>query len=123
LRKQADVVVAVTHLGVAEDERLAAAVNGIDLIIGGHSHTALKEGERIKSPAGREVLICQTGDTLRAAGKVEMKLALHDGRWEVVEASAQLTPLDDKVKLDPAVTGLIAKLSESAVPKAGATAK
>jgi 2',3'-cyclic-nucleotide 2'-phosphodiesterase (5'-nucleotidase family) len=42
LRKKADFVVALTHLGVDEDRRLAR-VPGIDLIVGGHSHTYLWE--------------------------------------------------------------------------------
>ncbi len=43
LRKKADLVVAVTHLGVDEDRALARRVPGIDLIVGGHSHTFLWE--------------------------------------------------------------------------------
>jgi 2',3'-cyclic-nucleotide 2'-phosphodiesterase (5'-nucleotidase family) len=41
LRKAADLVVAITHIGVDEDIKLAAEVPGIDLIVGGHSHTLL----------------------------------------------------------------------------------
>lgn len=42
LRRQADVVIVLSHLGVNEDRRLAARVPGIDVIVGGHSHTLLK---------------------------------------------------------------------------------
>lgn len=41
LRPDADLVVALTHIGLREDERLARAQGGIDLIIGGHSHVSL----------------------------------------------------------------------------------
>lgn len=37
----ADYVIALTHIGYALDQELARQVNGIDLIIGGHSHTPL----------------------------------------------------------------------------------
>jgi 2',3'-cyclic-nucleotide 2'-phosphodiesterase (5'-nucleotidase family) len=43
LRRQADVVIAVTHLGVEQDRKLAERVPGIDLIVGGHSHTPLQK--------------------------------------------------------------------------------
>ena len=36
-----DKIIALTHLGYAEDIALAQAVNGVDVIIGGHSHSFL----------------------------------------------------------------------------------
>ncbi len=51
LRKQADLVVAVTHIGVDEDIKMAATVPGIDLIVGGHSHTLLPEPLLIPHPS------------------------------------------------------------------------
>ena len=47
LRPQADLIVAVTHLGVEEDEKLAAAVPGIDVIVGGHTHTKIEQPQTI----------------------------------------------------------------------------
>ena len=48
LRKNADVVIALTHEGLEEDQALAKAVPGIDYIVGGHTQsflqTPLKEG-------------------------------------------------------------------------------
>ena len=43
LRPDADVLIALTHIGLREDERLAAACPELDLIIGGHSHNKLHE--------------------------------------------------------------------------------
>ncbi len=43
LRLDADVLIALTHIGLREDERLAAACPDLDLIIGGHSHNKLHE--------------------------------------------------------------------------------
>ena len=43
LRPQVDALVALTHIGLREDERLAASCPELDLIIGGHSHNKLGE--------------------------------------------------------------------------------
>ncbi len=39
LKSQVDMVIGITHLDVAEDQTLAAAVPGVALFIGGHDHT------------------------------------------------------------------------------------
>ncbi len=41
LRPQVDVLVALTHIGLREDEKLARACPEVDLIVGGHSHVVL----------------------------------------------------------------------------------
>jgi 2',3'-cyclic-nucleotide 2'-phosphodiesterase (5'-nucleotidase family) len=47
LRGQVDVIVALTHIGHRKDQALAEAVPGIDIILGGHSHTVIQEPERM----------------------------------------------------------------------------
>ena len=61
LRLRNDIVIALTHLGVDADQSLAAHVAGIDVIVGGHSHTVLEEPVWVKDPEGRQVPIVQTG--------------------------------------------------------------
>jgi 2',3'-cyclic-nucleotide 2'-phosphodiesterase (5'-nucleotidase family) len=111
LRKQADLVVAVTHLGSIVDARLAKEVAGIDLIIGGHTHTVLEHGDTVKGPDGREVLICQAGEQLEYLGCAELKLRPAGRGWQVASARARLILLDANVPEDPAVKALIARLS------------
>ena len=43
LRPNVDALIALTHIGLREDERLAAACPEMDLILGGHSHNVLEE--------------------------------------------------------------------------------
>lgn len=45
---KADLIVAITHQGLNSDRALAEMVDGIDIIIGGHSMEGLKEPVRIK---------------------------------------------------------------------------
>jgi len=42
LRPQVDVLIALTHIGIREDERLAQSCPELDLIVGGHSHVTLE---------------------------------------------------------------------------------
>ncbi|MFK7808848.1 MAG: bifunctional UDP-sugar hydrolase/5'-nucleotidase [Saprospiraceae bacterium] len=64
--EQCDLVICLSHLGYNYDDgicdvRLAKLTKDIDLILGGHSHTYMKEPDRRKNSEGEEVLINQTG--------------------------------------------------------------
>ncbi|MFD1737732.1 bifunctional metallophosphatase/5'-nucleotidase [Bacillus salitolerans] len=52
----AEYVVLLSHLGVNEDERIANEIEGIDLILGGHTHHLFPEGKTINS-----TLVCAAG--------------------------------------------------------------
>ena len=69
LRPQADVLIALTHIGKREDDRLAAACPELDLIIGGHTHVVLQEPDRV---AG--VPIVQAGWFGHYLGHVQMEV-------------------------------------------------
>ena len=65
---QCDLVVLLSHIGYVEhnpgditDPMLAAATRGIDVIIGGHSHTFLEQPDYVKNLDGKKVPIVQTG--------------------------------------------------------------
>src|SRR5699024_1388289 len=45
LRDEVDILIGLNHIGIAEDRRLADAVDFYDLILGGHSHSTLSEPE------------------------------------------------------------------------------
>jgi 2',3'-cyclic-nucleotide 2'-phosphodiesterase (5'-nucleotidase family)/predicted extracellular nuclease len=88
-------IVAVTHIGyddnptVDNDLLLAEYVDGIDVIVGGHSHTALNQATVIdkKEPT----VIVQTGEFLNNLGKLNVKF---DAKGVVKEANGQLIALD-----------------------------
>lgn len=68
--------IALTHIGLTNDRALAEEVPGIDLIVGGHSHNVLPEGELV---AGR-TLIVQAGSHGRHFGIVKvMRTVMPDG--------------------------------------------
>ncbi|MBV9851934.1 MAG: bifunctional metallophosphatase/5'-nucleotidase, partial [Armatimonadetes bacterium] len=82
---QADVLIALTHIGIREDERLAAACQGLHLIVGGHSHVTLTAPEVI----GR-VPIAQAGWFGHYLGRVTLGLGA-EGR--VASVTGQLESL------------------------------
>ena len=60
LRPKTDLIIALTHEGVDDDSVLAMNVHGLNVIVGGHSHTRLKKPKLING-----VIIVQTGSVLR----------------------------------------------------------
>ena len=65
----ATLVVALSHLGLADDQLLVESVPGIDLVIGAHSHDLLEEG---MEHAG--ALIAQAGQYAEALGIIQLEL-------------------------------------------------
>jgi len=69
LRNRADITIALTHEGVEDDSVLAAGAPGLALIVGGHSHTRLRQPRVV---AG--VPIVQTGANAENLGVVDLTL-------------------------------------------------
>lgn len=110
LRQQCDLIVALNHLGLEGDRRLAEAVEGIDVIVGGHSHSTLPSGHRVTGANGQTTLIVQAGDQLRYLGHLTLALRQTSGKWTLLEANSQLIPLDSGVAENPQVKAAIARL-------------
>lgn len=67
-----DVLIMITHIGRHMDHWLAENYPQIDLIIGGHSHDLIKNGEKING-----VWITQTGKWGRYIGDIHLELENH----------------------------------------------
>ncbi|GMV37230.1 MAG: hypothetical protein AMXMBFR61_17380 [Fimbriimonadales bacterium] len=70
LRAKCDVLVALTHVGLKVDRKLAGAGLGFDLIVGGHSHDVLERPEAVDG-----VPIVQAGSHGRFVGEVVLSLS------------------------------------------------
>lgn len=55
-----DVIIALTHLGFDQDVELAERVDGIDVVVGGHSHTKLDEYPAVTTSASGEPVLVAT---------------------------------------------------------------
>lgn len=96
-RDGCDLVICLSHSGVSkdkkgkwkgEDVRLAKKVRGIDVIISGHSHSAITDPLIIKG-----VPIVQTGEYGQNVGRLE--LVWENGKIRVTDC--RLIPVDDRI--------------------------
>lgn len=108
LRQQADVVILISHLGVRDDERLAREVPGIDVIVGGHSHTRLAQPRfvewRQKAPINLGgTIIVQAHQWGGELGRLDLLFWRNDEthRLEIVGYKGQLIPITASIPEDP----------------------
>lgn len=106
-------IVLLSHLGYADDRKLAAAVSGIDIIVGGHSHTLLgapislasiglvPDGPyptEVLAPDGNRVLILQAWKWAQMLGRIDASFDT-DGRI-TGHSSQSVIPLADRFVRD-----------------------
>ena len=87
--KGADLVVVLSHLGFDADKELASKVDGIDVIVGGHSHTELPEGFK-----QGETIIVQAGSQSRYVGNLELQI--DPNTKKIIQNQAKLIPVITK---------------------------
>ncbi|MFM8988163.1 MAG: bifunctional metallophosphatase/5'-nucleotidase, partial [Alphaproteobacteria bacterium] len=109
LREQgADVVVALTHLNIAEDREVARRVKGISLILGGHDHEPLTVYEN-------DALIHKSGSDAHWLGAIELhvtKRPQQSGAPRIdVVAGWKMVPIAG-IEPDPEVAALVRKHNE-----------
>lgn len=77
-----NIIIALTHLGLQSDKLLARSVNGVDIIVGGHSHTLLSNTDDKaegpypvveKTPDGSPVLVVTASTACLYLGKLEIE--------------------------------------------------
>ena len=78
-KENCSLVVCMSHLGLIEkpregsvgDKQLAAQVDGIDFIAGGHTHTFMEKPVMQAQPCGKETMIFQVGKSGIFVGRVD----------------------------------------------------
>ncbi len=94
------VIVALTHLGYEEDLKLAEAVPGLDVVVGGHSHTKVDE----PTSAGNAIVV-QAGSEGRWLGRLD--LTIENG--EVRGYEYRLIPMDASLPEEPEVAAIVGR--------------
>ncbi|MDO5718312.1 MAG: bifunctional UDP-sugar hydrolase/5'-nucleotidase [Tissierellia bacterium] len=82
-----DFTIILTHIGIDDDIKLAKLLNpdlGVDLIIGGHSHTYMEKPLKVN-----DILIAQAGVGTNHIGRFDLIInadtnSVHDYKWELI---------------------------------------
>ena len=112
-----DKIIALTHVGLPADIRISEAVTGIDVIVGGHSHSYLSQNDPgrdgpyplwISNPAGALVPIVQAYAYSKYLGHLEVTF---DDAGDVVYAEGNTMLLDASVTPDATIAARVAELA------------
>lgn len=112
-----DMIVALNHVGLPQDIRIAEAVEGIDLIVGGHSHTYLSADDPdragpyptwVDGPEGGMVPIVQAYAYTKYLGHLEVTF---DDDGTLIFADGNTMLLDAAVTPDAEIAARVAELA------------
>ena len=111
-----DFTVLLTHIGFEEDKKLAALLDpawGVDVIIGGHSHTFIREPAKVG-----DILIVQAGVGTDQIGRFDLVVDTEENR--VAEYRWQCIPIDSgHCPRDPELEQLISRFKSQTDEKYG----
>lgn len=97
-REQVDLIVVLSHLGLPQDVKLAGLVDGIDVILSGHTH------DRLERPVvANGAIIIQSGCHGAFVGRLDVSVG-NDG---VQLERHELVVMDDTIEPDPAMAELV----------------
>ncbi|GHA17719.1 multifunctional 2',3'-cyclic-nucleotide 2'-phosphodiesterase/5'-nucleotidase/3'-nucleotidase [Devosia pacifica] len=111
-------IIALTHVGFTVDQQIAANVPGIDIIVGGHSHTLLSNSDEsaaggyptmVNGPSGTEVPIVTAYSYGKYLGDIEVTW---DDDGNVISAEGDPLLLDASVTPDEDAVERLAELEE-----------
>jgi 5'-nucleotidase len=125
LRSQCDIVIAVTHIGNREDQDLARKVPGIDIIVGGHSHSLLPKHQLIPSSTTTPgsingTLIVQAFQWSGVLGRLDIELTTNpSGKWVVSRGEGRLLPITESIPEHKGVKKIVDSYWVPIAPKFG----
>lgn len=123
LRKKADIVVLLSHLGTGPDAQLAQEVPGIDIILGGHWHNLLVPPRMapVSTPTAfsiGSVPIVQAGQYGDHMGRT--KLIFHrdrsSGEYTLMSVKGEAIAIDSSIPDDPEMAGIISRFRTAPAP-------
>lgn len=108
-RAHCDVLIAVTHIGVDLDRKLAAQTLWLDAIVGGDSHTFLYKAVEVANPNGVKVPLVQDGEFGANLGRLDLHFVRDGlGRWRLARYQSALLPVGARLREAPDVAATLA---------------
>ncbi len=104
LRRQSDVVILLSRLGLEANKLLAGTIEGIDVIVNGGSRELLSQPETVGG-----TVIVSAGYEGQWLGRLD---AIVEGPGKTVNAQVEITTLDPEVADDPELAALVAEYSQ-----------
>ncbi|MBK9708372.1 MAG: 5'-nucleotidase C-terminal domain-containing protein [Acidobacteria bacterium] len=98
----AQIVIAVTHMNLSDDKRLAQT-GLVDIILGGHEH------ELLQSLAGRTPIF-KWGSDARHLGRIDLHIRVSSGKIDSIDWAA--IPVNDSIANDPEAASVIAEFEK-----------
>lgn len=137
-QKGINIIILLTHIGYENDIALAQSVEGVDVIVGGHTHTWLGDTDtiitgtdgpyptRVTSPSGQPVYIIHAGAHGRSVGRLDMTVDRHgiitrcsgsapvlvDSTWNRYAEAGHRSQMMDIVEEDPVIQRRLAPYRE-----------
>ncbi len=114
LRPQVDIIMAISHAGEQVDDQIAAQLPGVDVIIGGHSHSRFPAGDFVrhsddlKANDVNGTIIVQAHQYGGELGRLDLMFVRDaKGAWHLDQYRARLIPIDAAIPADPAVEAVV----------------
>ena len=132
LAQDVNKIILLTHIGYNQDVALAGELSGVDIIVGGHSHTLLSNQYAgavaeyptvMESASGEPVLIVQAGEKNEYLGRLDVEFdptgVLADWDGDAIKLSQYITPDEQMTALLDELAGPIEELKQQVIGEAG----
>ncbi len=96
--EEVDLIVVLSHLGCPQELKLASEVDGIDVLLSGHTHNRVYEAVVVNG-----AIVMQSGCHGSFIGRLDLKV--ENGR--VLDFSHELIDVDDTINPDPEVDAMV----------------
>lgn len=101
----AQTVLLLSHLGLRDDKRVISTIQGVDVLIGGHSHDLLDPPLEING-----IIVAQAGEYGKVLGRLDLEINPETGK--IIQYQSAFIPVDETILPDPQAERVVASEQE-----------